>query len=95
MSDTKEILVYADWTGLDGPCFIGKLSIDLSHGEEVYRFEFSKKWLESGRLVELDPDLSLFPGPLYRRDGARKNPSTAINRRYSCLLATYTFLYIF
>lgn len=73
MSDTKEILVYADWIGLDGPCFMGKLSVDLSRGEEVYRFEFSKKWLESGRLVELDPDLSLFPGPLYRRDGSRKN----------------------
>ena len=64
----KEILVYADWIELRGPHLMGLLKVELLRGKEIFSFEYQKEWLESGRALELDPDLKLFAGPQYLTD---------------------------
>ncbi len=64
----KEILVYADWIELGGPHLMGLLKIELLRGKEIFSFEYQKEWLESGKALELDPDLKLFTGPQYLTD---------------------------
>jgi serine/threonine-protein kinase HipA len=64
----KEILVYADWIELPNMMQMGILRTQVSKGEEIFSFEDSKKWLESGYAQDIDPDLKLFTGPQYLND---------------------------
>ena len=61
----KNIYVYADWNGLNGPVFMGILKAEKVRGNEVFSFEYNKVWLESNERHELDPDLMLYSGPQY------------------------------
>lgn len=64
----KEILVYANWKEVPSIEVIGKLRTELSKGEEIFSFEYSKKWLESGYAQDIDPDLKMHTGPQYLND---------------------------
>lgn len=64
----KEIEVFADWIGLPSTLKMGVLRAEKSKGEEIFSFEYSKKWLESGFAQEIDPDLRLFTGAQYLYD---------------------------
>lgn len=61
----KEILVFADWRGLDGPVKIGRLQCISVKGKEIFSFEYDKEWIGSGKYHLLDPDLKLLSGPQY------------------------------
>jgi hypothetical protein len=61
----KEILVFADWKGLDGPLKIGSLQCISVKGKEIFSFEYDKDWIGSGKYHLLDPDLKLLSGPQY------------------------------
>jgi hypothetical protein len=37
---TKEIEVYADWIGLAGPVYIGRLTAQSIRGKEVFSFNY-------------------------------------------------------
>ncbi len=64
----REIFVYADWSGLPEQILMGNLRTELTKGEEVFSFEYSKPWIESGFAQDLDPDLKLYSGPQYLGD---------------------------
>lgn len=64
----KEILVYADWIGLETAHFMGTLQAEQIRGKEVFSFSYNKEWLEKGPVLVLDPDLGLYTGPQYIRD---------------------------
>jgi serine/threonine-protein kinase HipA len=68
MNSNKEILVYADWDGLETPQFIGTLFFAYSRGKEIFSFKYNKEWLQSSFVQEIDPDLGLYPGIQYLRD---------------------------
>lgn len=63
MSQTSEILVYADWYMYDSPRLVGKLFFSALRGKAVYSFEYDKEWLRSG--IAIDPELPLFSGLHY------------------------------
>ncbi len=63
MSQTKDILVYADWYMYDSPRLVGKLSFSALRGKAVYSFEYDKEWIKSG--IAIDPELPLFSGLHY------------------------------
>ncbi len=65
----KAIQVCAHWQGMDEPIFIGMLFATPSRGKEVFSFEYDQGWLKSPYAQSLDPDLGLFSGPQYARDG--------------------------
>lgn len=64
----KEILVYADWIELPKMMQMGILRTQVSKGEEIFSFEYTKDWLQSGYAQDIDPDLKLFTGPQYLND---------------------------
>ena len=64
----KAIQVCAHWQGMGEPALMGTLLATLVRGKEVFSFEYDKAWLESSWAHQLDPDLSLYPGPQYVRD---------------------------
>ena len=68
MSNNREILVYADWNGLEASQFVGTLFSSYSRGKEIFSFEYDKEWLQSSFAQEIDPDLGLYPGVQYLRD---------------------------
>jgi serine/threonine-protein kinase HipA len=61
----REILVYADWTGLGGPRRMGILRTAESRGKEIFSFAYDESWLHSGEFPLLDPALQFFEGPQY------------------------------
>ncbi|MFZ1289423.1 MAG: HipA domain-containing protein [Melioribacteraceae bacterium] len=62
----KEILVYADWIGLnETPILFGKLYSEVVRGTEMFSFEYSDKWLKSKFAQVIDPDLKLYSGLQY------------------------------
>lgn len=65
----KAIQVCAHWCGLSNPYLMGTLYVTPSRGKEVFSFEYNQAWLKSPHLQTLDPDLGLFSGPQYTRDG--------------------------
>lgn len=65
---SKLIYVFADWVGLSGEALMGTLRVEQTRGDEVFSFEYEKKWLTSKEVVSLDPDLSLYSGPQYLSD---------------------------
>ncbi|MDR1119823.1 MAG: HipA domain-containing protein [Dysgonamonadaceae bacterium] len=68
MNNNRNILVYADWKGLDAPQFIGTLYSSYARGKEIFSFEYNKQWLQSSIVQEIDPDLGLYRGIQYLHD---------------------------
>jgi len=64
----KAIYVYAYWVSSYTPALLGTLNVNISRGQEIFSFEYSKEWLESGFAQVLDPDLNLNSGQQYIRD---------------------------
>ena len=64
----RQLWVYADWKGLEGPRLMGSLSSEKVRGKEIFSFEYDAEWLSSGKAQQLDPDLRLFSGPQYVTD---------------------------
>lgn len=65
----KAIQVCAHWQGMEAPIIMGTLFAAPSRGKEVFSFEYAPSWLKSSHAQSLDPDLRLFSGPQYARDG--------------------------
>lgn len=66
-----DILVYADWIGLEGPTLMGTLSVAHTRGREIFSFAYNKSWLDAGLAQTLDPDLQLFTGTQYLPAGKK------------------------
>ena len=64
----KRIIVYAHWSELDKPFRLGVLNVSVTRGKEVFYFEYSEDWLQSGIAQVLDPELGLYLGPQYLHD---------------------------
>jgi len=69
-TNVTDIYVYADWVGLEGPTYIGKLSAQQSKGKETYSFEYDEEWVNSKPQFMLDPELDFFTS---RQFPAKKN----------------------
>lgn len=67
----REILVYAHWQGMKNPTLMGVLHATRSRGSEIFSFEYNKNWLSSGCAQHLDPDLQLYPGQQYSKEGKK------------------------
>lgn len=63
-----EILIFADWVGLEKPTLMGTLKTTRARGKEIFSFEYFDEWLESGNTQILDPDLNFYGGPQYLSD---------------------------
>ncbi|MHB8260104.1 MAG: type II toxin-antitoxin system HipA family toxin [Bacteroidia bacterium] len=61
----KEILVFAHWKELHEPTLMGILHVIPSKGTEIFSFEYTKHWVESGYLQQIDPDLQMYSGHQY------------------------------
>ncbi len=57
-----DIMVYANWAGMEKPEFIGKLSAHQGKGRKTFSFEYDNDWLKGGKKFLLDPDISLYSG---------------------------------
>ena len=68
MSRNKEILVYAHWAGFNDPVLMGTLTATPARGKEVFAFEYTKDWLQSGHTYMIDPDLQLYAGRYFPRE---------------------------
>lgn len=66
----KAIQVCAHWEGMEEPALMGTLYAAPVRGKEIFSFEYDSTWLKSGHAQLLDPDLGLFAGPQYARDGS-------------------------
>lgn len=64
----REVYVYADWQGLNGPKLMGVIHASYLRAKEVFSFEYHKDWLQSGYAQWLDPDLQLYEGLQYLND---------------------------
>ena len=64
----KDILVYADWIGLDGPRSLGRLTAQRLRGKEIFSFEYDAEWLKSENMFFIDPNLSFYQGKQYLSD---------------------------
>lgn len=64
-NNRREINVYADWNGIEGPVLMGHLYAEHLKGKEIFSFEYHKDWLSNPAAQNLDPDLQLFGGPQY------------------------------
>lgn len=69
----REVHVYADWRGLNGPVYMGLLHAELLRGKEIFSFEYDPNWLQSGQAQLLDPDLQLYAGMQYLNDQDKSN----------------------
>lgn len=65
----KAIQVCAHWQGMSCPVVMGTLYASPVRGKEVFSFAYDPAWLKSDYAQVLDPDLVLFSGPQYARDG--------------------------
>jgi len=65
------IAVYADWSPGKDPMALGTLEPRVGRSREIFSFEFSQSALVDAALArqQLDPDLGLFVGPQYPREG--------------------------
>jgi serine/threonine-protein kinase HipA len=64
-NNQREILVYANWTGIQTPALMGTLRASHLRGKEIFSFEYTREWLSSGSAQQIDPDLHLYSGPQY------------------------------
>ncbi len=60
-----DILVYADWKGLETPTLMGLLSVTHTRGHAVFAFSYDKLWIKADKAQNLDPDLQLYDGPQF------------------------------
>ncbi|MFO0359019.1 MAG: type II toxin-antitoxin system HipA family toxin, partial [Flavobacteriales bacterium] len=65
----KSIQVCAHWEVMAEPVIMGILHATPSRGKEIFSFEYDSAWLKSPHALMLDPNLGLFSGPQYARDG--------------------------
>jgi len=65
----KAIQVCGHWQGMQDPVVMGTLYAASARGKEVFSFEYDPAWLKSPFAQMLDPDLGLFSGPQYAREG--------------------------
>lgn len=63
--DSKIILVFADWVGINRCKLMGTLTARRIRGKDEFAFEYSKEWLNDKHALFLDPNLGLFQGPQY------------------------------
>lgn len=68
MSSKKEISVFAHWEGFNDPVLMGTLTATPARGKEIFAFEYTKSWLQSGHTHMIDPDLQLYSGRYFPRD---------------------------
>jgi serine/threonine-protein kinase HipA len=64
-----DILVYADWKGLETPTSMGVLSVTHTRGHAVFTFSYDKQWIKANKAQNLDPDLQLYDGPQFLAGG--------------------------
>jgi serine/threonine-protein kinase HipA len=64
-----DILVYADWKGLDTSARMGVLSVTHTRGHAVFTFTYDKLWIKANEAQNLDPDLQLYDGPQFLAGG--------------------------
>lgn len=57
---SREILVYADWRGMDTPHKVGVLRADIVRGSEHFSFSYDLAWLTSDYAQQIDPKSSCF-----------------------------------
>lgn len=65
MADKTDILVYADWKGMNGPRLIGFLSAQQAKGRKAFSFSYNRDWIASSEQLLLDPDIAWFGGSQY------------------------------
>lgn len=65
----RTLQVYAHWIGLEQPMLMGLLHSTQLRGKEIFSFEYNDKWLKSGVVQNLVPDLQLYQGPQYLSEG--------------------------
>src|SRR5258708_2591739 len=64
-----DILVYADWKGLEVSAHMGILSVTHTRGHAVFTFSYDTQWVKAGRAQNLDPDLQFYDGPQFLAGG--------------------------
>ena len=67
-SNNKDIYVYAHWTRVKEPVFMGVLKAEFTRGKEIFSFSYSENWLKSRYSQILDPELQLYSGSQYAKD---------------------------
>ena len=67
-SNSKDIYVYAHWTGMKEPVLMGVLKAEFTRGKEIFSFSYSENWLKSSYSQILDPELQLYTGSQYAKD---------------------------
>ena len=65
----REIFVYAHWKGIENPALMGVLHVTHSRNNEIFSFEYTKEWLNSGFSQFLDPELNLYSGQQFVKEG--------------------------
>ncbi|SKA05150.1 serine/threonine-protein kinase HipA [Chitinophaga eiseniae] len=68
MRAAKNIWVYADWIGINGPRLMGQLRADVGREGDIFSFTYDEQWLKEGPALSLDPDLGLYNGPQFTRE---------------------------
>ena len=61
-SNNKDIYVYAHWSGMKEPVFMGVLKAEYTRGKEIFSFSYSDGWLKSRYAQILDPELQFYAG---------------------------------
>lgn len=69
----RDIIVFADWRGLEGPVPMGTLHAERIRGKEIFSFEYENDWLKSEHAQLIDPDLQLYSGIQYLTDTEKQN----------------------
>jgi serine/threonine-protein kinase HipA len=60
-----DIIVYADWVGMQEPTCMGVLTAQQAKGRKAFSFEYSKEWIRSKEQLLLDPDIAWYAGSQY------------------------------
>jgi serine/threonine-protein kinase HipA len=69
MNNEKILFVHSDLQYFDNPVLVGKLHCNFVRGSEILSFEYEKSWLQSDYSFQIDPDLPLFSGIQYLKQG--------------------------
>src|SRR5699024_7276366 len=64
----REVYVFADWLGLDGPTLVGTLRSSRIKNKEHFSFKYASSWLNHAEALAIDPDLQLFAGEQHAHD---------------------------
>jgi serine/threonine-protein kinase HipA len=65
MMEKKNILVFADWIGMNEPKLIGELTVNQIKGKRAFSFKYAQEWIKSKEQLILDPDIQWFSGPQF------------------------------